>query len=499
MDAGFSLLTAHDLLTKDVDELKVLIQQRREAENSKREKERRSQRAGQADGRVKQERRGGDDKDGAGTRPAHTPPACHLRRAKQRLNRPALRARGLNPNGVCSRFRAFRPAEPMEDDEPGTSEISGADVTVLDGHSSEVFICSWSPAGAVLASGSGDSTARIWTLPGVGGPGPEAGGVPVVLRHVSSEGEGEAAEGAAANGEGGKGEPKSKDVTTLDWNGTGTLLATGSYDGIARVWAADGTLQHTLAKHTGPIFSLRWNKRGDLLLSGSLDKSAIVWDAATGEVRQQFCFHSGPTLDVDWKNNVTFATCGTDNCIFVCKVGEPAYVAKYAGHTHEVNAVKWDPTGTLLASCSDDCTAKLWSVKQEQPLFDLRAHTKEIYTIKWSPTGPGSNTPGRPLVLATASFDATVRLWNPVDGSCVSLLARHREPVYSVAFSPDGEFVASGSFDRWLHVWAVADGRLVRSYRGGGGIFEVCWSRDGDRLAASFANNSVAVLTWRGA
>ena len=389
----------------------------------------------------------------------------------------------------------------MEDDEPGTSEISGADVTVLDGHSSEVFICSWSPAGAVLASGSGDSTARIWTLPGVGGPGPEAGGVPVVLRHVSSEGEGEAAaEGGPANGEaGGKGEPKSKDVTTLDWNGTGTLLATGSYDGIARVWAADGTLQHTLAKHTGPIFSLRWNKRGDLLLSGSLDKSAIVWDAATGEVRQQFCFHSGPTLDVDWKNNVTFATCGTDNLIFVCKVGEQAAVAKYAGHTHEVNAVKWDPTGTLLASCSDDCTAKLWSVKQEQPLFDLRAHTKEIYTIKWSPTGPGSNTPGRPLVLATASFDATVRLWNPVDGSCVSLLARHREPVYSVAFSPDGEFVASGSFDRWLHVWAVADGRLVRSYRGGGGIFEVCWSRDGDRLAASFANNSVAVLTWRGA
>jgi hypothetical protein len=69
VDAGFSLLTAHDLLTKDVDELKVLIQQRREAENAKREKERRSQRAGQADGRVKQERRGGDDKDGAGTRP----------------------------------------------------------------------------------------------------------------------------------------------------------------------------------------------------------------------------------------------------------------------------------------------------------------------------------------------------------------------------------------------------------------------------------------------
>ena len=352
----------------------------------------------------------------------------------------------------------------------------------------------------MLASGSGDSTARIWTLP----PGPSGSSAqaalpaPMVLRHVS---EGAAADegaaAAAAGADGAPAEPKSKDVTTLDWNGDGTLLATGSYDGIARVWDASGALRFTLAKHTGPIFSLRWNKRGDLLLSGSLDKTAVVWDAATGAAKQQFAFHSGPTLDVDWKNNVTFATCGTDTMIYVCRVGEPAPSKCYAGHANEVNAVKWDPTGTMLASCSDDCTAKVWSLTQDKPLFDLREHAKEIYTIKWSPTGPGSNTPGRPLVLATASFDATVRLWSPADGSCLACLARHKEPVYSVAFSPDGEFVASGSFDRWLHIWAVKDGALVRSYRGGGGIFEVCWSKEGDRLAASFANNTVAVLDFR--
>jgi transducin (beta)-like 1 len=380
----------------------------------------------------------------------------------------------------------------MEADEPpSTSEISACDVTLLNGHSSEVFICAWSPAGSLLASGSGDSTARIWTLPpGASGTAAQASlGGAMVLRHVSGEG---GAEGEAC--EAGSSEAKSKDVTTLDWNGEGTLLATGSYDGIARVWNSAGQLQLTLAKHTGPIFSLRWNKRGDLLLSGSLDKTAVVWEAGTGAVRQQFAFHSGPTLDVDWKNNLTFATCGTDTKIFVCRVGEQAPLKTYAGHANEVNAVKWDPSGQLLASCSDDGTAKVWSLKQEAPLFDLREHAKEIYTIKWSPTGPGSNNPTRPLVLATASFDATVRLWDPTTGACLACLARHKEPVYSVAFSPDGELVASGSFDRWLHIWRVRDGTLVRSYRGGGGIFEVCWSRDGDRLAASFANSTVAVL-----
>jgi transducin (beta)-like 1 len=48
-----------------------------------------------------------------------------------------------------------------------------------------------------------------------------------------------------------------------------------------------------LERHKGPIFSLKWSKKGDMLLSGSVDKTAIVWDAKTGEVKQQFEFHSG--------------------------------------------------------------------------------------------------------------------------------------------------------------------------------------------------------------
>lgn len=65
--------------------------------------------------------------------------------------------------------------------------------------------------------------------------------------------------------------------------------------------------------------------------------------------------------------------------------------------------------GKLLASCSDDHTAKIWSLSQNAPLHDLTAHTKEIYTIKWSPTGPGTENPHLPLMLVSASFDTTIR------------------------------------------------------------------------------------------
>lgn len=124
-------------------------------------------------------------------------------------------------------------------------------------------------------------------------------------------------------------------------------------------------------------------------------------------------------------------------------------------------------------------TLKIWSMKQDTCVHDLQAHSKEIYTIKWSPTGPGTSNPNVNLILAryvqfamvrigtvfwielirfvfnSASFDSTVRLWDVDRGACIHTLTKHTEPVYSVAFSPDGKFLASGSFDKCVHIWST--------------------------------------------
>ncbi|XP_073971536.1 transducin beta like ebi isoform X1 [Rhodnius prolixus] len=400
-------------------------------------------------------------------------------RQQQNQQKPLLKNEPHDTNGDEGKGTAApNPGIESTMEVDGSIEIPANKATVLRGHESEVFICAWNPTTDLLASGSGDSTARIWDMSD-NCPSPNQ----LVLRHCIQKGGTEV--------------PSNKDVTSLDWNCDGTLLATGSYDGYARIWTTSGLLDRTLGQHKGPIFALKWNKRGNYILSAGVDKTTIIWDAGSGQCTQQFSFHSAPALDVDWQTNTSFASCSTDQCIHVCKLHVDKPIKSFQGHTNEVNAIKWDPQGNLLASCSDDMTLKIWSMKHDTCVHDLQAHSKEIYTIKWSPTGPGTLNPNMNLILASASFDSTVRLWDVERGACIHTLTKHTEPVYSVAFSPDGKFLASGSFDKCVHIWSTQSGQLVHSYKGTGGIFEVCWNSRGDKVGASASDGSVFVLDLR--
>lgn len=189
-----------------------------------------------------------------------------------------------------------------------------------------------------------------------------------------------------------------------------------------------------------------------------------------------------------------------------------------AAHDDEINAIAWSPAygeNALLASCSDDSTAKIWcyspettstsangdsrsvtadgKARQLQLKSVLQGHSKVVFALKWTPGGPNSANQEAPLQLCTASFDGTVKLWSDA-GIHLLDLCKQVQPVYSIAPSPNGKFVATGSLGGNVSIWSAKSGHLVMEIQGTGDTFDVSWSSDSKMLSSCFSSGQVYVL-----
>ncbi|KAF2457354.1 WD40-repeat-containing domain protein [Lineolata rhizophorae] len=132
---------------------------------------------------------------------------------------------------------------------------------------------------------------------------------------------------------------------------------------------------------------------------------------------------------------------------------KPALILR--GHKRGVAAVKFSPDGKLIASCSADCTIKVWDAQTGKHQHTLQAHLAGISTIAWSPDSK---------MLASGSDDKSIRLWDVASGRAHRTpLVGHHNYVYSVAFSPKGNMIVSGSYDEAVYIWDVRSARVMRT------------------------------------
>jgi WD40 repeat protein len=155
------------------------------------------------------------------------------------------------------------------------------------------------------------------------------------------------------------------------------------------------------------------------------------------------------------------------------------------GHTSDVYSVAFSPDGKMLASGSRDKTIKLWDVSAGKEKFTLKGEDKDILSVAFSPNGK---------ILASGSESKALRLWDVAKGKNVQVLTAGLGLVCAVAFSPDGKLLAAATVHDRVQLWEATTGKKIATLsvwrpawpgRQWGPILRtVAFSPDGNTLAS---------------
>ncbi|XP_076662060.1 notchless protein homolog 1 [Halictus rubicundus] len=354
----------------------------------------------------------------------------------------------------------------------------------LEGHKEAVISVAFSPDGSSLASGSGDTTVRFWDIY-TQTPYFTCESHKNWVLCISWSPCGRKLASACKNGTIILWDPKTGQqigrpmsshkmwVTSLCWepfhrNPECQYLVSASKDGDVRIWdTIRSQIVRVLSGHTKSVTCVKWGGRG-LIYSASQDRTIKVWRAEDGILCRTLVGHA------HWVNTLAL------NVDYVLRTG-PFHLGKHIDKTENVLEYakkQYDSFNEdILVSGSDDFTLFLWKPEKEtKPIARMTGHQQLINDVKFSPDG---------RIIASASFDKSIKLWESNTGKYIASLRGHVQAVYSIAWSADSRLLVSGSADSTLKVWNMKTKKLCQDLPGHADeVFAVDWSPDGLRVAS---------------
>jgi WD40 repeat protein len=328
------------------------------------------------------------------------------------------------------------PLDPSENTRPASVPVSvkGACLRTLEGHSKPIHAVAYSPNGQQMASASEDDTVRLWQTNGG------------LLQRTF---------GSGVTGVSGT----TGSLDAVAFSADGQTIAAAGYDGIIRLWrTSSGASVADLKGHSRYASELAFSPDGQWLASAGYDNTLRLWKIDLNErfflwhtikakpIHVLVNVHSGWVCSIAFRpDGQQIASAGEDGTVKIWQTDQGKLLKTLQGHEGMVKAVAFSPTGRKVASSATDKTLKIWDIAKGT-LLQTIAIGSEANGLVFSRSGQ---------IVASAQADCNIRLWQVSNGQRVGILTGHSDIVHTVALSPDGAILISGSEDKTVKLWSM--------------------------------------------
>jgi WD40 repeat protein len=391
--------------------------------------------------------------------------------------------------------------------EDGTIQIQdivlGVQQLAVQGDDSKITSIVFSPDGQAIVSGSESSMIHIWDV------------AARACRH-------------ALNGHNGS-------VRSVAFSPNGRFVASGSSDSTVRVWnVLTGELQHIMRGHKRTVLSVAFSPNGHSVVSSSEDHTVRVWNALSGTPQTVIEGHADELVacaafssDGRWiasGSNKTLrvwdvATGSQHHVLYeiiscvrfvdfspdsrsVVFIDGTHYVRVWdtgtrtqqirtiwSDYAHIAYAVTSSPTLQVMVGNQKNLkpVAQVWEITVEaedgEQYGAPAGHTNEVCSVACSPDGQ---------YIVSGSLDHTIRVWDTTTGAQRYVMSGHSAAVFRVAFSSNGEWIVSASYDHTVRVWDAATGAHHHTMEGHADkVNDAAFSPDGQFIVSGSQDQTV--------